>query len=44
MEAVQALTAIVDRFAEVELAGELKLVDPFIMHGIERLPIRWATR
>lgn len=39
-----ALRLIVERFETVELTGEVKVNQPFILRGLTTLPIRWTVR
>ena len=39
-----ALRLMVERFATVELVGDVAINDPFILRGLTTLPIRWTVR
>lgn len=39
-----ALTLMLETFAEVELIGEVRVNEPFILRGLTTLPIRWKVR
>lgn len=39
-----ALRMMIERFATVELIGDVEVNDPFILRGLTTLPIRWTVR
>ncbi len=43
-EAQLSLRLVLDRFATVELVGEVAVNQPFILRGLTTLPIRWTNR
>jgi cytochrome P450 len=43
-EARFALRAMLDTFAEIELAGDVEVNFPFILRGLTTLPVRWRVR
>jgi cytochrome P450 len=43
-EGQMALRWMIDTFETIELTGEVKVNQPFILRGLTTLPIKWTVR